>query len=1202
MVQYGYMVNELQNSPQSGNKIHIDTFLKDKDILYKYITGKIFIVNKKGERLEKYQSIKRISHFKKWKSTGQTEKMSEWHKKWQSDIVKETGAASEVSFPKMENSYHDREADIYFKDRKNGFQLIEIQNSGISKSEVEERKEDYGLHNKEISWLVNCNRCELKIKKDKTCVITFKDLWLYENFKCYDYIFGNIDNKDLGNIVFKFNPNGVKSKTININKWIKRDTFINHIKDNNTELEYVSYKPVMIVHEKGAGNGKTYQSLQDLFEFSDFDKYDTFIVVTKVKSARDVLLHELKDQKKQGKLNDFDISDYNEVNNNGRYIIKFKNRDKVEKRIIMSTIDSLSYNIRKPDRNKRYREKFGENGGILKDIINGMDKLSENGGFTFAGEYIKLNSQTLMMIDEAQDLPPIYLNAFVEVIHKTNLNSYIIGNKLQSVYHLTNIITTLFDKNKKYSDLIDINLTFAPNICRRFHNIWHMKFVNHMVDFAKYELPKITGICPNNDGSCRHIHSDKKEDALEFFQIEKILPDEKDESKISKTVQSVIDIMENECISNCRLPNDFSIIVSIIKKNALLEPIQSELNNWWVKKLNDEGYKNRLKKERKEDYEVFKENQDYDKYFELHYSDNGLKPIQLQDSDYQIRCYSIHSSKGDGRPVVITLGITERSLLIHSVERNLKYDSLEHVCITRMKEKIYFGYVANNDNIHKKINTFCKKYNIDENVDDTIEPDILYSKNYKLEVSRICEGDSNEYQNIDEEIISKKSYASDIEKNKHKSMEDVDWGDHCIRNAVCIIHEWFWVYNKNIGTEKNKKEQITTILRKIQIIPINPCGNSKYNKFLWDKQFRNLKNELEFIPIKNNYRSQKIHKFIKTTMKNIQNKLSKIRNDEKLDCVCVIESLILWHMIDIFLNKGYASFGYTKLHNIIEIYVKSCNSNKTHQNNCICDKFIDFEDCDQNKIVSHYDRIKKLEFLLETFETTYKEKYPNTTQFEWNIHQQVELEGNTNFNIYKKYDHFITTDKHIISLIIKPKITMDIDDIIFETVLDNYLILNSKPDKNVHKKINDKQFLSVLISLDLDEPIFIEWGDYIKNNILFKDAIKKSLLKHYKQNNHNIYNFYKFCKKEKEEIGSKLNSIKYTITELKHERYKNLPSYILEYFNNLKGRLKQQKNKKKWLNENVENEKKFIESLDEELTESINSYLGIEFENDIGDY
>ena len=64
-----------------------------------------------------------------------------------------------------------------------------------------------------------------------------------------------------------------------------------------------------------------------------------------------------------------------------------------------------------------------------------------------------------------------------------------------------------------------------------------------------------------------------------------------------------------------------------------------------------------------------------------------------------------------------------------------------------------------------------------------------------------------------------------------------------------------------------------------------------------------------------------------------------------------------------------------------------------------------------------------------------------------------------------------------------------------KTVLDNYLILNSKPDKNVHKKINDKQFLSVLISLDLDEPIFIEWGDYIKNNILFKDAIKKIIIK-----------------------------------------------------------------------------------------------------------
>ena len=36
-----------------------------------------------------------------------------------------------------------------------------------------------------------------------------------------------------------------------------------------------------------------------------------------------------------------------------------------------------------------------------------------------------------------------------------------------------------------------------------------------------------------------------------------------------------------------------------------------------------------------------------------------------------------------------------------------------------MKEKLYFGYVGNNDTIHRKINTFCENNNMDENMDDS---------------------------------------------------------------------------------------------------------------------------------------------------------------------------------------------------------------------------------------------------------------------------------------------------------------------------------------------------------------------------------------------------------------------------------------------------------------------------------------------------
>ena len=109
-------------------------------------------------------------------------------------------------------------------------------------------------------------------------------------------------------------------------------------------------------------------------------------------------------------------------------------------------------------------------------------------------------------------------------------------------------------------------------------------------------------------------------------------------------------------------------------------------------------------------------------------------------------------------------------------ENGLVYESHLHVALTRAKNKIYFGLIKNNDNIHSRF----------KNID---EVEYLPIIKRKIQINKLIEQtlDKDKIQNILlENNVSLEDYFPDNSKNNMNIKEQVDWGYNCIKYAVYV--------------------------------------------------------------------------------------------------------------------------------------------------------------------------------------------------------------------------------------------------------------------------------------------------------------------------------------------------------------------------------------------------------------------------------
>ena len=1128
---------KIKNAIINKKQISIDKYikLKKKNPNSKFL--KCTIKDEDGFDLEfvesKYGKVR--SHFRrKSNKVGKTNLMTDWHSSWENKFSE----IKEKIYKHPNMIKKNRRADVDL----NKTNIIEFQHSCIEKEEVDNRKNDWKLINKEIIWVIDgSDTIEVtELKNSERVFLEFKsDPWKYESFLDFDNIYIDINNE-----IYKVNPKFVKSKMIDVQQPVTKDFFIKALKENKEIFKEKKITQTNIyVKQQGAGNGKTYGIVQ-LINNNNFIHYDTFVYLTKQHSAVHVINNEIEDQLKKGYLDDIEI--INKEKKNKKYIVHFINKKlKKERKIIIGTFDSFVWAL--GNQKIKAVNKFV---AMAQSIIDEELNCSRSGTVKYA-DGIKLNKKLLLIGDEMQDLSEEYIKAVIKITRDRYVDFYGVGDLLQSISIKKNSFRFLY-KNELPNDTIKIIKYKETNICRRFGNKKLVDFVNSIVPFSdKYSLPKIQSF---NE----YINNN----SLTIFNGKRIYSSASHE-EIYTEVKKILKYYIKEVDNNNYKPNDFLIVTPFSNKNPLVDALNTEIRDFWMKKYNDNNYI---------------------KYSVFHKSESGTS-IDLTESDNATRIVSIHSSKGDGRPIVFVIGLSENGLKKFSNEAdNLIYDSLLHVALTRMKKKLYVRIEENNDNIHKRIQNYLCESGDKQN----IVPYLKISKSIKLEsLIQNNQKQSKNYKIFNENIIKFTKYYN-FPLNEESNNKLIDMKHHCVRYIIFYVLWIIKIMNeKSINIEeKISSQQIFQIWNKMIDKDINYIENTRnYYQKLYDKKY--IKTNLPMLIYSNKEGDYKKYSFfIKKKINLIIKKIKKyIKKDKNIE-LKVIDSIIMHHLMQLSDQGKFSDLPVSDLYDIIDLYKKAKPDEK--------DLYLQ----------SHYNKINMIYKLYDKLNTDYK-------NLKWLLDHFVYFNGkSSDFEIYKKFNLLAFNEDTVLICYIKPQFSqLNYNEIILNSIFDTFLIKNvMKKDKDGdsknYKKFNGKKILTCVLSFDLDYPFIINWtnikkgNDLIKkNNDFIKNIIRDDIFSHFEMKNHNIYLFYKYyLNKFKKKNNNPINLITKVIDKYNKIKegdiHTKFPNYIDELFFEIKSSLRKKKKEKQLEILNKYKDKVFF--MDEALyllKESISNYF-----------
>lgn len=1122
--------------------------------------------------------------------------MSNWHIEWQGNFP-----VIEQEFTKLtDEQIKTRRCDVLL----NSTTVVEFQHSNISETEVNNRTHDYAKHGKQIIWVIDgSNTIDIKILEysNRVFVEFTSDHWKYESFINYKHIF-----IDIGETIYKIFPSRIKSRMIDVEPGKTKEEFIEFL--NNGVDIWINEEPYqcnLFIKQQGAGNGKTY-GIVKMLEDENKSHYKYFIYITKQHSAKHIIKTEFENQQHNFKtLTDIEITTSPDQK---KYIIKYFN-GKINCQAIISTIDAFSYSI--GNKTHTYYDKFE---GLIYSIMNDYISTQPCGTINFAVRP-KLNKETLIVIDEFQDPPQHYAKAIIQIMRNKYVDVFIVGDKLQSISNEKNAFVYFLEN--EFSSINTYNLE-ATNICRRFTHPKLVSFVNKMVPFEKYRLPPITPykeyvgedtnpiifICGKNQDNNNEYHEvcNKQSETPIIIEVKRIMK------------QYIKEVEENK-----RFPENFLVVTPFTSKNPLVDALLLAINIFWINKF-ENNVEEHLEKWKKT---LNINDGNYYRYAIFHKSEEGAS-IDLNESEHSTRVVSCHSSKGDGREIVFVIGVNEGAIKKFSkFSKNLIYDSFLHVAITRMKERIYIYYLPeNNDDITQKIN----KYRLENGeCSEEIFPKISINK--KIKYNELNKNEHNHNYTLFFEKIISISNIEDIKITQDdQSKRIIDLGNHYIRNSSLFINVLLEIVNKEEKNIDDCKQQIKAILYTVCSSEIIQCKilNDYYKELQENDATKRTNIEhkstmemkiplLKILDKGSDYK--KYYDYIYEIIKKIIEKIKVFLISNKRDKIqlCAIECIILNFMIDVIHNNIYASINIMDIYNIIDVYDNSFINDAKHLKcKCICKSRFTSKECEQkNKDISgmkkylmeHFEKINSIKKTMNIFHA----KYP---KINWLYNQKVEYKGNNdNFKLYKHFSLIGYDDTTVIICYLKPQFNeLNYNEVLMNSIFDTHLIKNINPDKKdyvtCYDKLNRKNVITTILTLDKIEPYYIDWTDVdgcdvIINNVdLIKQTIYSNIMEKYKLENNDIFYFFKYHRKYCPVATRKpidfIDYLKKFLASKCNEENK-IPTYIGDFFSHIGFKLEDCKGKTEKENILIEYENKtyFLEKLEQKLDIYVRHFLGM---------
>lgn len=1072
-------------------------------------------------------------------------KMTDWHKNWQIPFEH-----TEIPFKNIKQ-IKNRRCDILIDDH-----IVEVQHSSQTEEEANNRYHDYTtINNKQIIWILDGKNCTVE-KKNNRIIIEIHEQWKINSYKKWEFIF-----LDINDTIYKIYSKSIKNKMIDCNESYLKNDFINFLKNDIQQILNINIPNQcnLYLKQQGAGNGKTYGIIQQINN-NDFE-YDNYILITKHHSATFNIYDEFEKQQKLDNIKN--LKKYDSYQNGKKYIIEFE-RNNIKKSIIIGTVDSLFYSIsNKYVKKDKYSKMFK---AMVEEVCKGVIEEKNINNINYS-KHITLHKKMCLIIDETQDLDEIYGEAIINIMKSRYIDCYIVGDLLQSISNENNAFNYLLNYQ---SDVINIYKLDYINNVRRFNDKLLIKFVNYMVDFEKYDLPKI-----ENDKTTENINS------LKFFEIEK----NKDKDRNELYCEQIMKIYENE-INNGYNKEDILIITPIVKNNKIMNALETKIRQYWNNKLNDNIYK---------------------QYAKFHKSEEGTS-IDLNESKDSTRLISIHTSKGLGHKIVIVFDLNDSKLFKFSKnKKNLIYDSMIHVALTRMKEKLYILYENNNDNISNKIISF-KTNNFKDQI---LKPNLTLNKNIRY--SNIIEyNKNNDFQ-----------FNNDIEKPLMKIIEKldskiIDMGHHQIRYSTMI--SYILIKITHSLDDDDNKQQIIQLLKKINKNEISLTNNWKeYNKMNNIPLFQ--------LGYKNNNSENKIYNNILIQFVILVKKKCKDIINKNIDTLCSFEMIVLHYLIMIVDkgNRNRSSISPIDIYNIINIYYKSFNKDIKGHNNCLCKKLflhtsgINIKKNETYKYLNeHYDSLKILDKQFNNF-------IKNKKELKWLFNHNISLgsyKNNNNYWIFNNFDFICYTSSgvndNVYFITLKPQLNdLNFIDNMIELYFNQHLIenINTYSDnklieyKSIREynksgetynsnienfiKFNNKKINPIIISLNNDDYITFDFG-----NIDLKEKVINSLYNYLISDNKAVYYLFKYYYKQSDEKNSNskikdiINNIKNYIKDYNKLPRIEYPDYLITFFNKIQNKIEDtnKSERKKYLDYYLDMDK-FIKEYSLFIQNSINEYF-----------
>ncbi len=984
------------------------------------------------------------------------------------------------------------------KNEWNNYQLpsLKFQFDYISREEVKEIIKD----DKNINWVIYVEN-DIRVKKNNkhTYLEFINNYWKYESFIDCSFIYLQIKNK-----IYCICPSLVKSHMIDVVEPISKYYFVRLLK-KGVVLDYEHIpQSTLYIKQQGAGNGKTFGIIQ-MLQHPAFSHYKRFVFVSKQHSARAIIHAEFIGQFNAGLLRITNVVD-KELNK--KYIIHYKNQLGEECSLIIATIDSFMYSIGNKE-NKNTVDYFES---IVKSIIDdSFINCDASGVIQFTDVKPKLNRETMLFIDETQDLSPFYADAILKLMNEKYVDAYIVGDKLQSLVNERNAFTRFIECDFP-NKLMDI----PANICRRFSHPKLVDFVNYMVPFEKHGLIPIKPFAEKND----------REIALGFICDTSV---SKETNENNDLIELIMKEYDREVSTYHYVPENFLVVTPFVSTNPLVSELDMAINEYWKNKMEDPVYISQIinknenefwisklsekvnnsekmeksekvndsekmeKSEKVNDSEKMekseKEDEEYIRYSIFHKSEEGTT-ISLDESNHATRIVSIHSSKGDGREVVFVVGLKESSLKIYAGHvDSLIYDSLLHVAITRMKKSMYIIYNPK-DEIGRRIQKY-RQLN-----DDLMNSEGLYDFKIKPELSlnSLLQFDKNIFaqfvNNISCEMIG------EFGCEKDNSFFNIRYYCMLMKSCLSLL---------KYGDEIVKQQLYVRIMKSCKSSLVI-CDNwRKYNLLLNQVTPRfvdgKYEKEMDCIPLVKLKGIVDLQYFsiLYDTIQHIQHKLLEHRFD-----LCPFELVVLYYMEQVYNQGENTEITMNELYNIVDTFSKSFSEFSKGHGRCLCRKC--FGECSKKNVLSFFHNdLMLIDSLCEEIQKEY-------IGIQWNINHSVMMNyglTETGFKLSTKCSLIGYTENSVVICYVKP--WFNELDMKIRSLLDSFIVFNVS-DENEKNKIKYFGKSIVCKFISLSGVVTIVWNDLHEvMGEMVGQILRESLVNYYLFQSKSIYPFYKYC-------------------------------------------------------------------------------------------